>query len=400
VEKTTLGKYRRIMSDGLFGSVLPFWESKGLDTEYGGIRTCLDRQGNVFSAEKGVWQQGRAGWMLANLYRTHSASENWLTFSKSCLDFLQAHCIDPADGRLHFIVGDDGTPFRKRRYIFSEFFYIMACAEYYAATGDTSYLVESRRYYDFLTTIREDPSKDPFKITPKFLPTAPAMRGLAGDLVWLLVTRTMRVCDPENETQYVQTEKQLIEDIFKYHFKEEFGVLLESVGPNGEYIGSLSSGRIVNPGHCLEAVWYLVREAEELQDPALIERVERVYKGAMKHGWDQKYGGLLYFVDVEGNPPQAYEHDMKLWWVHNEAIISAIMLYRLTGKEEYLADFEKLMDYSLEHFCDDEFGEWYGYLRRDGLPTEPIAKGNIFKGCFHVPRMYSQVLLELNKLDR
>ena len=134
--------------------------------------------------------------------------------------------------------------------------------------------------------------------------------------------------------------------------------------------------------------------------PELIPFVEKVYEGAMRHGWDKEFGGLLYFVDVEGYPPQAYEHDMKLWWVHTEALIAAIKLYRVTGKERYFEDFKMLMEYCFAHFNDEEYGEWYGYLRRDGAPTEPRAKGNVFKGPFHVPRMYCEVIRELEKLEQ
>jgi N-acylglucosamine 2-epimerase len=31
------------------------------------------------------------------------------------------------------------------------------------------------------------------------------------------------------------------------------------------------------------------------------------------------------------------------------------------------------------------FGEWFGYLHRDGTVAQ-LAKGNLFKGPFHLPR--------------
>lgn len=225
------------------------------------------------------------------------------------------------------------------------------------------------------------------------------MRGLATELVMLLVTSTMRKCDPENTGEYLKSERLLIDTILKYHYNDKFGVLLENVSPLGEYIGTLSSGRIINPGHCFETAWTLLSEAEDLKEPSLVARVEKIYDGAFRYGWDRKYGGLLYFVDAEGYPLQAYEHDMKLWWVHTEAIIASIKLFRMTGEEKYFSDFEMLLDYALKHFNDDKYGEWYGYLRRDGVPTEPICKGNVFKGPFHVPRMYCEVLSELTNLE-
>jgi N-acylglucosamine 2-epimerase len=116
-----------------------------------------------------------------------------------------------------------------------------------------------------------------------------------------------------------------------------------------------------------------------------------MFNWAFDAGWDDTYGGLLYFVDVKGLPPEAYEHDMKLWWPHNEILITTLMLYRDTGKEEYLDKFYKTLDYCQKVFADPEYGEWYGYLRRDSKPTEPSTKGSTFKGPFHLPRMLSMV---------
>ena len=80
---------------------------------------------------------------------------------------------------------------------------------------------------------------------------------------------------------------------------------------------------------------------------------------------------------------------MKLWWPHDEILISSLTLYRDTGEEKYLDWFEKALDYCKQYFSDPEYGEWYGYLRRDGQPTQPPCKGSTFKGPFHLPRMLS-----------
>lgn len=118
----------------------------------------------------------------------------------------------------------------------------------------------------------------------------------------------------------------------------------------------------------------------------------------LKNGMDREHGGLLYFIDALGNPPEAYEHDMKLWWPHDEILIASLMLYRDTRKEAYLDWYFKTLDYSKAHFSDPEYGEWYGYLRRDGLPTMPSTKGSTFKGPFHLPRMLIMTDLMLGQL--
>jgi N-acylglucosamine 2-epimerase len=43
-------------------------------------------------------------------------------------------------------------------------------------------------------------------------------------------------------------------------------------------------------------------------------------------------------------------------------------------------------DWAWEHLKAPDYPEWYGYLHRDGSVAQP-AKGNLFKGPFHLPRM-------------
>ena len=112
-----------------------FWLNYGIDKEYGGVYTCLDREGKVFSTDKSVWMQGRCGWIFAWLCHLYGTRPEWLEASKSCLDFMEKYCINPeADGRMYFTVTADGRPLRQRRYYFSEAFYAIANAEYYGVT--------------------------------------------------------------------------------------------------------------------------------------------------------------------------------------------------------------------------------------------------------------------------
>ena len=105
-----------------------------------------------------------------------------------------------------------------------------------------------------------------------------------------------------------------------------------------------------------------------------------------KRGWDNEYGGILYFVGVDERPVQEYWHDMKFWWPHNEAEIATLLAWQLTGEERYAAMHAQVHDWSWQHFPDPEHGEWFGYLHRDGTVSNP-SKGTLWKGPFHIPRM-------------
>lgn len=364
-----------------------FWLKNGMDRVHGGVYTCLDREGKVYSTDKSVWMQGRCGWIFAYLCHLYGAREEWLAASKSCLDFMEAHCINrEAGNRMYFTVTEEGKPLRQRRYYFSEAFYALANAEYYGVTGDTDCLERARRAYDLYWDLSHG-APDPTGLGPKTIPETRTGRSFGLPMIILNVTGTMLRVDPERKALYQERAAASVEEIFRYHVKPELKCVLENVGPDGEARLYYTEGRTVNPGHDIEGAWFLLEHAQRTGDKELVGKAAQIFDWAIEAGWDQEYGGLLYFIDCLGRPPEAYEHDMKLWWPHDEILIASLMLYRDTGEEKYLGWFEKTLDYCKAHFADPEYGEWYGYLRRDGKPTMPSTKGSTFKGPFHLPRM-------------
>ena len=366
-------------------SVADFWLKNGLDPVHGGVYTCLDRTGKIFSTDKSVWMQGRCGWTYAYLCRVYGIRQEWLEASKSCIDFLENHCINhAAGGRLYFTVTEDGQPLRQRRYCFSEAFYCLANAEYYGLVGDMQYLERARRAYDLYWNLNHGMA-DPAGLGPKTIPETRSGRGLGIPMILLNVTSVMKRVDSERSALYDERADSCVSDIFRFHVKPELGCTLENVGPEGEARLEITEGRMVNPGHDIECAWFLMDLANSIKDMDLHARAVQIFDMAFSKGWDSEYGGILYFLDCLGNPPEAYEHDMKLWWPHNEALIASMMIYRDTRKESYLDIFYQVLNYCKTYFA-DEYGEWYGYLRRDGQPTQPACKGSTFKGPFHVPR--------------
>lgn len=378
-----------------------FWLNHGMDHRYGGVYTCLDRAGNIFSTDKSVWMQGRCAFVFSYLCNTYGKREEWLSAAKSCIDFLENHCVNPtAGGRLYFTVTKDGRPLRQRRYCFSEAFYAMANAEYALAAGDGDALKRARAYYELIYRLNHGLMADPTGFSPKTIPQTRAGRALADPMIYLNLSAVMRRCDAGNKSLYDERAKQSADEIVRYHLKPDIGCTLETVGLHGEILDEATAGRMVNPGHDIECAWFLLEEASYQQNGTLYAKGREMFDYAVQRGWDKEYGGLLYLLDYQGLPPEAYEHDMKLWWPQNELLIASLMLYRDTKRPEYLAWFEKALAYSRAVFSDAEYGEWYGYLRRDGKPTEPASKGSTFKGPFHLPRMLIMVDQMLGQIIR
>ncbi|TWT67259.1 AGE family epimerase/isomerase [Allorhodopirellula solitaria] len=367
-----------IYRDGLLNDTLPFWINHCVDREHGGFMMSLDRDGTVIDTDKGIWQQARFTWLLGELYNNVEPREQWLELAKHGARFLDDCCFDPSDGRMWFHVTREGKPIRKRRYAFSESFASIAYGELFRATGDEQYAEKARRTFQRFV----DHNLHPQGVEPKFTSTRPT-RSIGFPMIALVTAQELResIGLPDADAWIDRS----IEDVRRFHLKEDIHCVMETVSPTGDMIDHFD-GRLLNPGHAIEGAWFIMQEGKLRGDASLIHTGCQMLDWMWHRGWDQKYGGMLYFVDVNGRPVQEYWHDMKFWWPQNETIIATLLAHELTGETKYANWHRMIHDWTHERFPDREHGEWYGYLHRDGRISSEL-KGNLWKGPFHMPRM-------------
>lgn len=379
-------KYVKDLTD----NILPFWLEHGWDRENGGVYTCLDREGWLMDSTKSVWFQGRCAFIYAFAYNNIEKRPEYLEFAKSCIDFSDAHCYD-AQGRMYFEVAADGTPLRMRRYVFSECFACIALAEYAIATGDKAYAHRALDLYQRIVYFLNTPGI----LQPKYEPSVQA-RGHS--ITMILINTAARVREacgdqPELEEQISRS----LSEIKRYFMHPEFKCVLEMVGPEGELIDTLA-GRVINPGHCIETSWFILEEARHRGwDKDITDMALTILDWSWKWGWDEEFGGIINFRDCRNFPAQDYSQDMKFWWPQTEAVIAALYAYLATGDERYIELHRQANDWMYSHLPDTEFPEWFGYLHRDGTVAQ-TAKGNIFKGPFHIPRMLIKSTLLIDEI--
>ena len=373
----------------LLNNTLPFWFPRCIDQEYGGYLLMRDRYGSLIDDDKAVWIQGRAAWLLSTLYNTMEPKQEWLDGAKSGIDFLNKNCFD-ADGQMFFHVTRDGKPIRKRRYYFSETFATIANAAYARASGDEAAAEKARFLFgkciEYATT--------PGLLPSKFTGTRPA-KGIGVPMIMINTAQQLR--ETIGDTRCDEWIMKWITEIKNDFVKDDIECVMEQVAPDGSIIDHID-GRTLNPGHAIEGAWFILHEAKyRNNDPELIALGCKMLDYMWERGWDKEHGGILYFKDVYDKPVQEYWQDMKFWWPHNEVIIATLLAYTLTGDEKYGRWHKMVHDYAYAKFHDREHGEWYGYLHRDGTIAQ-TAKGNLFKGPFHLPRQEwycAQLLKEL-----
>ena len=362
----------------LINNILAFWLKGSIDYKNGGIFTCLDREGNIYGREKSVWFQGRALWVFSKAYNHIEKNPEYLKAAKAIYEFLPK-CTD-SDGRMFFTVTEEGKEIQKRRYYFSETFAAIGCAEYYKATGYKKALEAAEKYFNVAYECFTGERSTLAKFNGEYY----NFKALSPVMIMLATAQVMRSIDGSGD-KYSKVAKACLNEIMTGGYLTD-RALLENVDKEKGFVDS-PTGRIVNPGHSLEAAWFIMTEGILTDNQEAINFGKKIIDITIPIGFDKKNGGIIAFTDLKGAPPVQLEWDMKLWWPQCEAMIALRLAYQVFGEEKYNSCFNELKEYCEKYFIDDECGEWYGYLHYDNTPSTTL-KGNIFKGPFHIPRFY------------
>ena len=377
----------------LLQDVIPFWEKYSLDRDYGGYFTCLDREGKVYDTDKFIWLQNRQLWTFSLLYNQVEKRENWLEIAQLGADFLAKNGRD-TEGNWYFSLNREGNPLVQPYNIFSDCFAAMAFSQYAIASGLESAKEIALQAYNNVLRRQDNPKGKYNKVYPgtrnlKTLAVPMILANLSLEMDWLLQSDLL-------ESILDSTIQEVMGDFVD----RDTGLVYENVTPEGKHLDCFA-GRLINPGHTIEAMWFMMdivqrrlKKDEETRETRrqgrqdnedLINLAIDIVLNTLEFGWDKEYGGIYYFLDIKGHPPEQLEWNQKLWWVHLETLVALIMGYKLTGREECWQWYQKVHDYTWKHFSDPQYGEWWGYCDRRGEVLLNL-KGGKWKGCFHVPR--------------
>ena len=377
----------------LLDNVLPFWLENSQDREYGGYFSCLNRDGSVYDTDKFIWLQGREVWMFAMLYNNVEKNRQWLDCAVQGAEFLKKYGHDE-NWDFYFSLDRKGNPLVQPYNIFSNTFACMAFAQLAKATGNEEYAQIARRIFGRILERRSNPKGQWCKAYPGTRP----MKDFA--LPMIICNMALEIEDIlEDKSVLEQTIDTCLHEVFDVFYKPELGCMLENVSSVDGSPVDCFEGREINPGHDLEALWFMMNLGVRRDDKALIEKCVEISLNVIERGWDKEFGGIYYFLDAKGVPQQKLEWGQKLWWVHIESAIAMLKGYQLTGNEKCLEWFSKLDAYLWDNFKDKEYPEWFGYLNRRGEVLLPL-KGGKWKGCFHVPRGLFQCWKTLEALSQ
>lgn len=382
-------KYAKLYKDTLLENIIPFWENNSLDKDNGGYYTCLDINGKVYDADKFLWLQGRQAWTFSMLYNNIEKNKKWLAIAKHGVDFLRNYGMDK-NGNFYFSTTKEGKPLVQPYNIFSDCFAAMAFSQYATATGDKEIKELAKKTYFNILKRKDDPKGIYNKNT--------GIRPLKGFSLPMILSNL--VLELEDILEPGEVEKTIdfsINEVMNVFLDQNSGLIYENVLPNGDHHDSFE-GRLINPGHGIEAMWFMIDIGARRKDTALVKRATQTILNILNYSWDTEHGGIFYFMDAQGHPPQQLEWNQKLWWVHLESLVALTKAYEHTKDEQIYQWYKKVHDYAWANFSDPKNGEWYGYLSREGKVLLDL-KGGKWKGCFHVPRAMYQCWKSFEKIE-
>ena len=393
---------------GLTEQILPFWD-QAFDNEHGGVFTCYSNLGDrLLSTDKYVWSQGRMLWCLSEMLVSDVVSRElgnqrralYGVQAKSLYRFLHAHVLlDEEQGVCAFLTDRYGNikEAAPSKGLYASFyvdcFVIMGYARYAVLIGDEHVAYEAvdifRRMLAFmeLNGVRTEP----YVLPAGFTTQAVAM--ILCNTAWVLAKALESLELPE-APWFADFSRERACEILNGFYDPQRKLLREVVAP-ARYDGTLLA-RHYNPGHAIECMWFTL---DCLGDPTLIDRMAAIVLTSLELGWDRQHGGLLRYVDRDGDRPHGpsgtteFEKliertwDYKLWWPHAEALYCTARMYRATGNTAFLDWYWQLKDYVDKVFPAETGREWIQIRTRTGAPLETVVALPV-KDPYHIMRMH------------
>lgn len=396
----TIKPYSIDIKKHILEDIMPFWDKRCLDREYGGYITCFDREGNITDTNKYIWFQGRQLYTYALLYNRIESLSTWLGSAKAGYDFLIQHAY-AGNGRWTFELTRDGKVITGTNSIYSDYHVTQGLAEYLLATGckdDRGMKILEDTFSSIERNTMDPEFKDIFENT------------WSPSLIWhdmhLTALNTAFITGQTLGRKRVKAfEEYCLDKILNWFLKEDEKLIFEAVTRENKRDRS-PAGSFINPGHSLESMWFCLETGRIHENPAVVKRALQGVDWTYRVGWDSVYGGIFAYLDAGGGTPEPLDWhketntawDDKIWWVNCESLCCFAVSYAASLDMKYLAMFEKQYDFCMKHFYDPEYGEWYERLHRDGS-VKVADKGTKWKCAYHLTRSLVQVITAFDRIQ-
>ena len=370
-------KIRRTYQELLLDGIVPFWARHGVDTTHGGVLSCMEEDGKPISGDKYIWSQARWVWTCSALYNRVEARPEFLKWARGTIDFLLRHGRDE-QGRWRYHTTREGQPVEGAISIYSDCFVVYGLSEYCRAVYDAELLDLARKTF---ASIQERIEKPEFSETaPYKLPPNRRNHGIP----MILTEVANELARTTGDEAIARAADDYAGRVMNHFVRPERKCLLEFLDRNYEEVPA-PEGTFIMPGHAIESMWFVIRRAMARNDRKTIGEAVEVMRWHLDKGWDEDYGGIYLGMDAAGHPPLMPNSDTKLWWPHTEALYGLLLAHEITGEGWCERWFDRVYEWSFEHFLMPDVGEWRQRLDRAGKPMAKVVALPV-KDPFHLPR--------------
>jgi mannose 2-epimerase len=369
--------------------LLPFWSAHGLDTEWGGYITHLNRQGQVYD------DSAKYAAMQARLIYAFSAGHalqpegGYLLLARHGVDFLTQFFWDAQYGGWYKSVQRNGQVISDVKHLFDQSYVLIGLTEYYRVTSDPAILDYLTRTYQVLEKHAWDEVHLGYYESCHLDWTRQSNRKTICIQVDML-RAVLALHHLTGESVYRQRLVQLADLITGQMCDPDYGCVLETFHPDWCYAPAATRDQI-QIGHNLKGAWLLLRVNALEPNPIYVQAATRMVEFCLRYGWDQTHGG--FFQQVYRTGPLA--SPVKQWWPECEGLTALISLYQLTGETHYRDFFQALTAFTFTHFVDSAYGEWFTTCQADGTPLDD-HKGGTYKSAYHTVQACVEVWQKLN----
>lgn len=374
----------------LLEDVVPFWVQHAVDPDDGALNNCIDDEGRIQSYDRYLWSQGRALWTFSALYNRVEPRSEWLDIAHGIAHYLYSHGRDE-QGRWVFRLDKDGNVLDGPISIYVDGFVLNGLGEYYRATKDPTAAELAVATWRNVSERLANPGS--YGIAPYSIPPGSQVLGIPMIFSFFF----WNLGEVLQHEEIKKSGLRLAEWLLPSFYDADFDVVTEFRSIYGGRL-ALPEGRVVIPGHVIEAMWFLIsifEVADISRYRDVIAECCRLIRRHIELGWDPEYGGIKLAIDAEGREPVAWNKaDCKAWWVHTEALVATIYAYLHTHEKWCLEWHERIREFSFSHYPVPG-GEWRQWLDRSGAPSTSAALP--VKDPFHLPRA---LIYSIHLLDR
>jgi len=331
--------------------------------------------------------QARTTWFFSRLYGAWGQPDV-LEAARCGYDFLRTRLWDPAEGGFAWSVGHKSSPEGAdgRKHLLAQSFGLYGVAEYARTSGDPEAADFTLEVATFLDRRFRDRTCGgycggyPLWGRPGLKTVNEQMHVLeALTAVWRVAPapwirdRLLELIQIHTSTIVRKSHGAVTEN-----YDERWNAVIEDPAVAVSY------------GHDLEAVWLLADACQAVGHPVAlaIDWMRMLGELALKWGWDRRRGGVYFYGPVDGPAVDR----RKVWWVQAEALVGALLLYRVTGDRRYADLYLSVLDWVERRQLDRRGGDWHAIVAPNGGITgdkagpwkSPYHNGRAMLMCMHL----------------